>query len=696
MEDYRLAGRLERQGYSRVHDRPTQPGEFFWGHDVFWIYRRAHRLDGADLPAVLFALDLDRARGGRVVGFHSADGEPLERPPRLEPELLAESLDGDRARRLPLHFASLPEHVWRPLLAAEDSRFFDHPGLDGKSLARALLANLRAGKTVQGGSTITQQLIKNRDLTPKRTLGRKVSEAMRTLAVEAEYTKEEILEAYLATVYLGHVDGLAIHGYGTAARVYFGRRARDLDLAQSATLAAMIQAPNRLDPEKRPGAVKERRDWVLGRMEELGWASTDEMSRAKRQRVRLARRDPQKPPARHFLAWLRDEATGEAPSRMEKGRGIVVESTLDPLLQEAAEDAVAAHLRRLRRDHRSLRNAPLQAALVTLDARTGAVLAYVGGDPGGPGGFDRARNARRQPGSAIKPLLLLEAFDDCGDQPLHPATRVADEPLRLDLPSGPWEPANSDGGFRGVVSIRLALRHSLNVPFVRVVEHCGREATAHELRRAGLDLPDPVPPSFALGAVETTPLQLARAFTALWDGESLEPRPWRRMERPGGRRLGWEGVDDTRVATPEAAFLVRQLLTDVADLGTARAAQIDGALVAAKTGTTSDRRDAWLAGMARGLVTVVWVGRDDDLPHGLTGAVAAAPLWRDVMDQAVRLRPGHVAERPRGIEVRWIDPQTGLQVRKGHPRAEPELFRKDVQPRKKRWWRRDSPTVVIR
>ncbi|MDA8016092.1 MAG: transglycosylase domain-containing protein [Thermoanaerobaculia bacterium] len=696
VEGYRLAERLDRIGYQRVHERPEHAGQYFWGHDVFWIFRRSHRVEGVQLPEVLFALELDRHRDGRVSGFRSADGERLDRAPRLEPELLAESLDGDRAVRHPLRFDSLPEHVWRPLLAAEDSRFFDHPGLDGKSLARALLANLRAGKTVQGGSTITQQLVKNRELTPKRTLGRKVSEAVRTLAVEAEYSKREILETYLATVYLGHVDGLAVHGYGTAARAYFGRDATELDLVQSATLAAMIQAPNRLDPERRPDAVKTRRDWVLGRLGELGWASADEIARARRQPVRLTRREPRKPPARLFMAWLREEASNEAPVRLEKGRGVVVESTLDPLLQEQAEKAVADHLHRLRRQHRSLRNAPLQAALVTLDARNGAVLAHVGGDPRKAEGFDRVRKARRQPGSAIKPLLLLEAFDDCGGEPLHPATRVADEPLRLELPSGPWEPSNSDDRFRGAVSIRLALRHSLNVPFVRVVEHCGRTDTASALRRAGLQLPEPVPPSFALGAVETSPLQLARAYTSLQAGRSLEPRPWRRMERPGGRRLGWEGVDDVRVASEEAAFLVRHLLTDVADLGTASTARIDDVEVAAKTGTTSDRRDAWLAGLAHGLVTVVWVGRDDDQPHGLTGSVAAAPLWRDYMEHAVRLRPPLEPRRPPGIEVRWVDPRTGLRVGRGHSRAEPELFRKGVKPRRKRWWRKDPPTEVIR
>lgn len=700
VEGYRLVERLERRGYRRVHDRPERAGEYFFGHDVVWIYRNAHRRDGDDWPARLVAFERDR-RSARLTAIRDArdEDEEIDGPLHLEPVLLAESLDGDRARRLPLDFDELPERVWRPLLAAEDARFFDHPGIDGKSLARALLANLRAGRAVQGGSTITQQLIKNRDLTPKRTLGRKASEALRALAVEAEHTKEEILEAYLATVYLGHAGGLAIHGYATAARVYFGRDVRDLSLAQAATLAAMIQAPNRLDPEKRPQAVKARRDWVLERLRELGWADAGAVARAKARSVRLDRRPPVPPPAARFLRWIEEDAGEQAPRWIRRGRGVVVETDLDPLLQELAEDAVGRHLDRLRMAHPRLRGAPLQAALVTLDARTGAVLAHVGGDPEEPrvgAGFDRVRSARRQPGSAIKPLLLLEAFEDCRFEPLHPATRVDDAPLRLELESGTWEPTNPDDRFRGAVSLRIALRRSLNVPFVRVVEHCGREATADRLRRAGLDLPDPVPPSFALGAVETSPLALARAYTALAGGEATRPRPWRRIERPGGRALETRDVKDRRIASEETAFLVRHLLTDAVDRGTASSAAIPGVEVAAKTGTTSERRDAWLAGLANGLVTVVWVGRDDDRPLGLGGSTAAAPLWHEVMAEAVELRPPAELERPGGIEVRWVDPQTGLRVRRGHPRAEPEVFRDEVEPRRKRWWRPDPPTDIIR
>ncbi|MEM6796713.1 MAG: biosynthetic peptidoglycan transglycosylase, partial [Acidobacteriota bacterium] len=217
---YGLAERLDRLGYRRVQSKPESAGEYFFGFDIFWIHRRSHRSAGRDHDARLFGLRLD-GRGGRILEAVDAARAPIDWDDAwIEPEVLAESLDGGRARRVRLSLEKLPEHAWRAVLAAEDARFFDHLGVDGRSVARALLANVRAGEVTQGGSTITQQLIKNRDLTPKRTLPRKASEAMRSLALEAAYDKEQILEAYLDQVYLGHQQGLAVHGFGTAAEVY--------------------------------------------------------------------------------------------------------------------------------------------------------------------------------------------------------------------------------------------------------------------------------------------------------------------------------------------------------------------------------------------------------------------------------------------------------------------------------------------
>ncbi|MEL7059880.1 MAG: transglycosylase domain-containing protein [Acidobacteriota bacterium] len=690
---YGLAERLERQGYVRTRGRrPSAPGEFFWGNEVFWLFLRAHRSDGKRRAARLVALDL--GAGGRVLGLRAADGDPLDSV-RLEPEVLAESLDERRAQRVPIRLDALPELVWRPVLAAEDARFFEHPGVDGRSVARALLANARAGGVAQGGSTITQQLIKNRDLTPKRSLGRKASEALRALALEARVDKRDILEAYLDQVYLGHVDGLAIHGLGTAARVYFSKSAERLTLAEAALIAGMIQAPNRRTPTRHAQAARARRDWALSRMEDLGWASAADVAKARAQPVRARPSAPERPPAAEFRAWIAADVAAEA---VAIDRGYVVQSRLDPLLQQRAGAAVRAHLKDLRRRHPRLRNAPLSAALVTLESYTGAVLAHVGGDPAGDVGFDRARSARRQPGSAIKPLLLLEAFDDCGARPaLFPAARVADAPLEIALPTGSWKPSNDDDRFRGPVTLRRALVESLNVPFVRLARHCGLRTSARSLRAAGLDIPSPPPPSFALGAVETSPLRLAAAYSALANaGDASEPWAWSRIEESDGSLVRRRRTRETHVADRGAAFLVRDVLRDAVAEGTARGAAIEGIDVAAKTGTSSDRRDAWLAGTAGSLVTVVWVGRDDGRPLGLSGGLAAAPLWRTFMETAVAARPPHSIERPPTVVERWIDPKTGLLVRSFSPGAQSELFLRGRLPPRDRFWRTDEPVEVLR
>ena len=692
---YALEERLESRGYHRVASRPEASGEFFWGHEVFWIYRRSFRHGGREESSRLLGLRLDRS-SGEIRACVGPDDLPLtESACRLEPRVLAESLDDLRAPRRLLELDRLPERIWRPLLAAEDSRFFDHSGVDARSLARALLANLRAGEVAQGGSTITQQLIKNRDLTPRRSLGRKASEAVRALALEAEYDKRDILQAYLNQVYLGHVDGLAIHGFGTAAQVYFSKSVEDLRLEEAALLAAIIQGPNRLSPMRHPDRARGRRDWVLSRLEELGWESPQAVARAKERPLGLRRSDPERPLAGHFLGWVRGLVEDSAPRRLAKGRGYVAETSLDPWLQGWAEAAVASRLRELAP---SRGGDQLAIALIALDARNGDVLAHVGGDPSAGSGFDRVRQARRQPGSAVKPLLLLEAFESCGgERTLYPASRVADEPLRLDLPSGPWEPRNSDGSFRGVVSLREAMVDSLNVPLVRVARHCGFGATARRMRRAGLEVPKPPPPSLSLGSVETSPLDLAAAYTALANGGvAVEPHPVSRLERPEGRRMARFRVRDRRVVRAETAFLIADLLRDAAAEGTARGVALEGRRVAAKTGTTSERRDAWLAGWENGIVTVVWVGRDDAEPLGLTGAVAAAPVWKSFMEKAVGTRPDRSEPRPSGIVELWIDPETGLLVRSINPRAEHELFQRGHLPRRDRFFRVDPEEVVIR
>ena len=698
--DLELPTRLERLGYRRVHARPARPGEYFHGSEVFWFYRRACHAFGSDRPAELVGLALDEA-SGVVAARRLADGSrrPLreEADAWLEPELLAESLDGRRATRVRIDLATLPESVWRPVLAAEDARFFTHTGVDPRALARAALRNLQKGRLAEGGSTITQQLIKNRDLSPERSLGRKASEAMRALALEATFEKREILQAYLNSVYLGHVDGLAIHGLGTAARAYFSKPAAQLTLAEAAALAAMIQGPNRLSPAAHAAALRARRDWVLSRMGELGWSSRAEVERARARPLGAKLTAPRAPMAPQFVAWVAREVERQDGGRAAAGRGFLVETTLDPLLQRWAESAASARLDALRRSHPKL-NDKLSVALVALDGRTGEVLAYVGGDPrSAAGGFDRARIAKRQPGSVVKPFVALEALESCGGRkPLTASSRIADRPLAIDVPQGRWQPENFDREFHGPVLLREALAESRNVPSVRIARWCGFEATAATFERAGFELPRDPPPSFVLGAIESTPLTVAAAYTVFATlGRVLEPYAVRRIETSGGRGVESRRPASRRVAGEEATYIVRDLLRTAVERGTATAGEIPGFDVAAKTGSSSELRDAWFAGQAGSVVAAVWIGLDDGGRLGLTGAQATGPLWHEFMKAAAPARPPLALERPRGLVEQWVQVDTGLLTGPHRAGSRQELYREGTLPTRRRWWRADRPMPVI-
>ncbi len=696
--DIALARRLERLGYQRVHRKPEKPGEFFWGHETFHIWQREHLRAGTKQPAGLLSLKISRGSGKILnLGDNTDDRQPRRR--WLEPELIAEALEGQRALRHPISLQELPDHVWKPLLAAEDARFFEHSGIDARGIARALLKNARAGKVVQGGSTLTQQLVKIRDLTSKRTVGRKVSEAMRALELEAEFDKQEILQAYLNSVYYGHVKGVSLYGIGAASKAFFSKAPKALSLAEAAMLAAIIQGPNRLSPTRNPEAVLARQRWVLSRMEELEWATVGELTKARGQNLpRLRLKVPSPQGNRHFLAWLSDLTEQEAPRQREKGRGLVLETSLDAHLQEIAEAAVQEGLGEVRRSHRRLRSRTLSAALIALDGATGEVLAYVAGDPeSSEDAFDRIRKANRQPGSAVKPFVLLEAFESCGSRdPLYPARLVADKAVKLPLPTGAWEPQNYDGRFRGPVSLREALVDSLNVPLVRTARWCGFEETARTVRQAGLKVPKEAPPSFVLGAIESTPLALAEAFTVFARlGYRTGAVPLRRMSTSGGRLLSRGDSSSRKVTQPATAFLVLDLLRDAVRRGTAQGAALDGYEAWGKTGTSSDLRDAWFVGGSGSVVTAVWVGLDDGTPLGLSGASAALPLWHEFMKQAVQHRPTANPSRPREIEEHWVDASSGLLLRKPRRDASRELFREDATPPRKRFLRRTQPVPIV-
>lgn len=338
----------------------------------------------------------------------------------------------------------------------------------------------------------------------------------------------------------------------------------------------------------------------------------------------------------------------------------------------------------------------MSAALVAVDGLTGDVLAAVGGDPAKRDDFDRVRFARRQPGSTVKPLVLLEALERCGDrETLYNSRRVVDRPMTIALPSGDWNPVNPDLRHRGVVDLRTALVDSLNVPLVRVARWCGFDATADRFRTAGLDVPDSPPPSFVLGALEVTPSQLASAFTTFVDlGRRRHPRVVARPSTSAGRRLGRSEPRSSRVGRPSTAYLVRDLLRESGGAAVGAVA-FGGQEVVGKTGTSSEQRDAWFVGAVGSMVVAVWVGLDEDGSLGLSGSEAAAPIWRSfARNSAVALRPWS-APRPRAVVERWIDPKTGLRKRSSRGGARREIFRHGAEPPRKRFFSRRAPERPI-
>jgi penicillin-binding protein 1B len=573
--------------------------------------------------------------------------------PDRGPAVAIATLDGGAMeQRMPVRLEELPDHLIEAVLAIEDQRFHQHHGLDLRRIGGALVANLKAGGIAQGGSTITQQLAKNLFLTARRTPLRKVREAAMALVLEARHGKPEILEAYLNEIYLGHDGGRAIHGIGAAARFYFGKEARRIGLAESALLAGMIHAPNRYAPTRHPRAARERRNLVLEVMADQQRVSRSLADRATRAGLPTRVWPARSVDGRHFRDYIR----ARVPRRLPR-RGAAVHTSLDASMQRIAERAVRHGLDRLR-------NEAVEAALVAIDPRSGDVLAMVGGRDYGASQFDRAAVARRQPGSAFKPIVALAALErrDGKNPAFTLATYVDDEPLRVRTPSGPWQPANYDRQFRGRVTVREAMEQSLNVPFARIGLAVGPERIVATARRLGITSPLAPVPSLALGSSEVTLMELVRAYGVLAAGGTLAEERTVLSHGAYGRDPEPDQASPAKqVVDPAVAYLVTSTLEGVVARGTGRALNGSGRFesVAGKTGTSNDWRDAWFVAYTPSLVVGAWVGFDDGRSLGTTGAGAALPIVARFLDEIDTGEDRDSFEVPDGITERYIAREDG-------------------------------------
>ncbi|MBE3576754.1 MAG: PBP1A family penicillin-binding protein [Limnochordales bacterium] len=511
----------------------------------------------------------------------------------------------------------IPVHLQQAIIAVEDARFRRHPGIDPIGIVRALITNLRAGRVTQGASTITQQLAKNLFLTPSRTLRRKLEEAVLALVLEARYSKDEILELYLNSVYFGQ----GATGVQAAALTYFGKPVGELSLAESALLAGLLRGPAIYDPYRHPDRARQRRQLVLNRMAEEGYITPEQAEAAGRMPIKVERRSPTQAP--YFVDWITAELlTRYTPDLVYRG-GLRVHTTLDLDVQRAAESALAAQ--------------PHQGAIVVLDPKDGGVLAMVGGREYTTSQFNRAVSAYRQPGSAMKPFVYAVAFEKGYN--MSDAIFI-DQPISI----AGYSPANFRNEYLGTtVTLKYALVESLNSIAVQLLHRIGVNPVFELAKQAGLALkPEDRTLALALGGIRgVTPLQLAAAYNVFAAGGVYHPvYAITRVVTDSGRVLEEHTpTPGTRLLSVESTYLLTNILEDVILNGTGKAAAIGPGLPAAgKTGTSDDRTNAWFAGYTPEMTAVVYIGNDDNSPLGTTGGLAAAPVWGDMMRRIAATR----------------------------------------------------------
>ncbi|MEM9291297.1 MAG: PBP1A family penicillin-binding protein [Acidobacteriota bacterium] len=647
--------------------------------------------EGAMAPSLLQV----RVRDQRIVALEWG-GERV-RQALLDPTLIGSVYGPQRIERRAVTLEEVPDDLVRAVLAMEDDDFFRHAGVSVTGILRAAWVNFRGGTVRQGGSTLTQQLVKNLFLTHERTVSRKVREMLLAVLVEMRYSKQAILEAYLNEIYLGSVAGTNLHGVGAASWAYFHKPVEELTLEEAAALAGMIPAPAIYHPLNHPERCLERRDRVLDRIGELKWLDPELLATARQAELKVE----QGPLRVRFAPYFSDYVTQEAQQRFGihglEDAGYQLLTTLDAKAQERAEEAVSWGLESLEEGWQKNHEGPepLQGSLVAVDPESGGIRAYVGGRDYGTSQFDRVAGARRQAGSAFKPVVYAAAFER---GVAAPSSLVDDSPITVTLAGRRWSPQNDDDDFEGWMSVRTAVERSRNVPTVRLALETGLKRVVELARGLGFEGRMEPLPSLALGAFEVTALEMATAYGTLASGGVRPPAHGLTAiyTATGEAVPALETAEGERVISPQSAYLLTSVLQGVFERGTARRARYDGLRgpLAGKTGTTNDRRDSWFGGYSSRLAAVVWVGYDDNSTTRLSGTRAALPIWSRFIEGVSPSGGWPRFEAPEGIVTAAVDPASGDLATESCPDVLVEVFREGYQPADlcplhSRWWHDD-------
>jgi penicillin-binding protein 1B len=651
-----LEQELKRLGYRRV-DEAEQPGSYSRrGARIDLVNRRFQFWDALQEPQLLTVI----TRGNAIESMRNGRNEDVPIF-RLDPLLIGSIF--------PIHgedrVVVTPEQV-SPLLPAalkvvEDRKFDSHSGVDFGAIARAAWVNLRAGQIEQGGSTLTQQLVKSYFLDNRRTLGRKLEEAMMAWLLEVHFEKQDLMNAYINEIYLGQDGNRAVHGFGLASQFYFGKPLAELQLHEVALLVAIVRGPSYYDPRRHADRARARRDLVLKLMAQYKVVDEKAAQEAAKRPLGIVSSATQAGgyyPA--FLDLVRRTLRRDYREEDLTEAGLKIFSTLSPLTQSHAEKALTQELERLDKARKQKADRKLEGVVVVTAPQNGEVIAMVGGRQASFDGFNRALDAHRSIGSLVKPVIYLAAIESGR---YNAASIVEDGPVEVKLPNGQvWAPQNISEEYYGPVPLVRALAQSLNLATVRLGLDVGLKKVTNEFVALGLEREPPQLPSVLLGSLDVSPLEVAQLYNAFANGGFSTPlRAVRAVVDEDGKPLKSFALEVTPVADSQAVYQVNRMLVQVMEHGSGRAARAQippEIVVAGKTGTSSDYRDSWFAGFSGNTLAVVWIGYDDNSPTGLTGSSGSLPVWSRLMRSIGTT--SWSAPLPEGLEDVSVEFMTGL------------------------------------
>jgi penicillin-binding protein 1B len=653
----RFAQELARLGY--IPQTPVdRPGTFRRRGDTVEVFVREFRFSDERQAAQKLRLGFD---GEMITGL--ADGKGADVPVyRLDPLLIGSIFPIHGEDRIIVSPAEVPALLPEALKAVEDRKFETHHGVNPLAILRALFVNVRAGQVEQGGSTLTQQLVKSYFLDSRRTLRRKAEEAVMAVILESRFEKGDIMNAYINEIYLGQDGRRAVHGFGLGSQFYFGKPLSELNLPEVALMVAIVRGPSYYDPRRNAGRALERRNLVLKVLAEQGVVKPEEAQRASQAPLGIT--DTAGRSANYFPAFLdlvRRQLREDYQEQVLTETGLTVFSTLDPLLQEKAEQALSGELER--QDKGSRKSAQgLEGAMVVTTPQTGEVVAVVGGRRAAFDGFNRALDMKRPIGSLAKPMVFLAALESGR---FTPGSVVMDAPVEVKLENGDlWKPRNYDQKIHGSSTLLRALTQSYNLATVNLGLDVGLGPIAKTYVHLGLDEAPPKYPSILLGTAQLNPVEVAQMYNTLANGGFRSPlRAVRAVIDEDGKALKAPELEVSEAAPAEAVYALNRMLIEVFERGTARSARKTlpaNLVVAGKTGTSNDYRDSWFAGFSGGHVIVAWMGHDDNAPTGLTGTTGALQAWARLMSSisTTSFEP----LMPESVEDRWIEYYSGLET----------------------------------